>query len=84
VRDLAVVIDDWGEMLPAQAAERLDIGKPHWMDVEIDVLVSERIPDAPGERTGPPSLEPYSLVERQSHRPLGAFGAQCSLASVRQ
>src|SRR5262249_7185059 len=70
VRYFAVVSNDRGEMLPAQGTDRLDVCKSHWMDVEIDALVGERISDSPGERAGPPSLKAHTLVERQSHRPL--------------
>src|SRR5262245_3211312 len=84
VRDFAAVVDDRGEMLPAQATDSLDIGKPHRMDVEIDALAGERIPDSPGERTGPPPLKAYSLVEYQSHRLLCVLGAQRTFASVGQ
>ena len=55
VRHFAVVNDDRSETLPAQATGRLDVRKPQRMDLEIDDLVGERIPDPPGERAGPPA-----------------------------
>ena len=53
------------QVLARQRANGLDIGEPHRPDLEIDPFMRERVPDAPGEWTGPPAFvsDPFEACD---------------------
>jgi hypothetical protein len=70
VDDPIAIGDDRDEMLPAQRADCLDIGKAHMTELGLDALMRHRVADAPRERTWPPSIRADALVHDEGHEVL--------------
>jgi hypothetical protein len=65
VDDPVAIGDDRDEMLPAQPADRLDIGETDMAELGLDALA-----DAPRERTRTPPIRADALVHDEGHKVL--------------